>query len=217
MLGRFWIGLILILFGVGFLLQQADMWDFFSVFSTWWPLILIGVGIIQLTNRAISGLLAIGIGGLFLVNQWVDVNLLAYLWPLILILVGLVFIFSRNSHVKNSLHSDRSIQSLSLFSGTEIKSQSQQFEGGNVTAIFGGAEIDLRDTAISSSGAALDLTALFGGIEIRVPENVRIEVTGMPIFGGWENKTRQTVDKDDNLPLLRIKCVAAFGGVEIRN
>lgn len=212
---RVWLGIFFLAFGLGFLFQQMGVLDFSRVLSTWWPLILIMIGVIQLFNRMKgSGVLFIIVGGLFLVNQWVDANLSDYIWPLILITIGLVFIFSRINHEK-PLNSDQSIQTFSLFSGTEIRSQSNCFEGGTATAIFGGSEIDLREAVISEEGATLDLTTLFGGISVAVPENVKVEVTGLPIFGGWENKTRPPANDDEFLPVLKVKCLTMFGGVEI--
>lgn len=216
MSGRVWIGLSFIIFGIGFLLQQAGFWDFSDIFTSFWPLIFIIIGIIQLSNRSMFGLIFILFGGAFLLNDWLNINLMSYFWPLLLIVIGIIFLFSRTNR-KKSLHSDRSIQAVSLFSGTELKSHSQNFEGGSVTSIFGGADIDLRDIMITDKEATLELTAIFGGISLYVPQDVRIEVTGIPLFGGWENKTRQVVDESETFPLLRIKCLAAFGGVEVNN
>lgn len=216
MAGRIWIGLLLVLFGVGFLLQQAGIWHFWDVLGSWWPIILIFIGVIQLFYRIITGFIFIALGLLLFINEWVDVNLTVYIWPVLIIVVGLTFIFTRSSKTR-SLHADRSIENFSLFSGSELVSQSQEFEGGSVTAIFGGAEIDLRDVSLSEKGAALDLTTVFGGISIIVPRDVHVEVTGVPIFGGWENKVKQPVEKNSNLPSLHIKCVTVFGGVEIYN
>src|SRR5699024_204237 len=115
-----------------------------------------------------------------------------------------------------SLHSSRSINAFSLFSGTEIRSQSKQFEGGSVTAIFGGSEIDLREAVISGEGAALELSAVFGGINIYVPESVQLAVIGIPLFGGWEKKTIKRAADNEDLPVLKVNCLTVFGGVEIR-
>lgn len=216
MSGRVWVGLFLIIFGMGFLFQQIGIWDFSDVFTSWWPLIFIIIGIIQLSNRSMFGLVFILFGGAFLLNDWLNINLMTYFWPLLLIVIGITFIFSRTNR-KKSLHSDRSIQAFSLFSGTELKSHSQNFEGGNITAIFGGADVDLRDIKITDQEATIEITTIFGGASLYVPQDVRIEVTGMPLFGGWEDKTRQVIDESEMLPLLRIKCLAAFGGVEINN
>lgn len=165
---------------------------------------------------AVSGLLFILVGGLFLVNLWVDANLVVYLWPLLFIFIGLTFIFSRVNREKPS-PSNQSIQAFSLFSGTEVRSRSKDFNGGSATAIFGGSEIDLRDAIISDAGATLDLSTIFGGINIYVPTNVQVEVTGIPIFGGWENKTREHVGANEDLPVLRVNCLTIFGGIEINN
>src|SRR5690625_6670966 len=97
----------------------------------WWPINLIIICVIQLVNRThssvVSGLLFILIGGLFLVNQWVDDNLVTYLWPLILIFIGLTFIFSRVRREKPS-HSNQSIQAFSLFSGTVVRCRYIKFD-----------------------------------------------------------------------------------------
>jgi len=214
---RIWIGLLFIVFGVGFLLHQADMWDFTSILSTWWPLILIVIGVILLINRnyssAISGILFILVGGLFLINELVDINLAPYLWPLLFIFFGLVVIFSRVNREK-PLHTNSDMNAFSLFSGTDVQSQSKNFQGGTVTTVFGGADIDLREVILSDEGATLDLTAVFGGISISVPENVHVEISGVPIFGGWEDKTRRY--KDEPLSTLHLNCLTICGGERLK-
>ena len=220
MSSRIWLGILLIVFGLGFFMHQADILDFAAVLSTWWPLILIIIGVLQLLNRPSSSLvvalLFVLLGGLFLVNQWVDMNITAFIWPLLLIFFGLVFIFSRVNREKPN-HATRDINSFCLFSGTDVRSQSSNFQGGSVSAIFGGADIDLCDAIISEDGATLDLSAIFGGISITVPENVHVEISGMPIFGGWEDKTR-LIRNDDTTPIvLKLNCLAFCGGIEIKN
>lgn len=216
---RFWTGLIFLLFGTGFLLHQLNIWDFPEILGNWWPLILIVIGIVQLTNRTnaswIPGFLFIVVGGLFLINQWINLNIGAIIWPLIFIFIGLVIIFTRGKQNK-PISSDNAIDTFALFSGTEIISQANQFEGGSATAIFGGSEIDLRDAVVPESGATLELTTIFGGISIRPPENARVEITGLPIFGGWENKARRHVNEED-LPVLHLKCLTICGGVEVKD
>lgn len=220
-----WIGIILILLGVGFILQRANIWEFSELFSTWWPLIIIIGGLFQFGDRSrssnLTGTLFVIVGGFLLANRLYDVNLIGYLWPTILVIIGLFVVFARPrkehgqwTHSKNSADS---IDSLAIFSGTEQVAYSEQFTGGNVLAIFGGADIDLRDAKLAEEGGALELVAIFGGINVRVPEDMRLEVTGLPIFGGLENKTRKQQNMDENTPTLKIHFVAAFGGVEIRD
>lgn len=218
MVNKNWIGIFLIIIGLGFLLQQLDVFGFEDLLSMWWPVILIIIGIIQLISNprsaSLSGMIFILLGAIFLGNQFVEVNLFTYLWPLFLILIGFIFVFSRKTQEKIT-HSKNSIQNFSLFAGSNIRSNSQNFEGGEVTAIFGGAEIDLRHISIVNE-AHLELTCIFGRVTIFVPENIKTEASGMPIFGGWENKTKaSTYDQDS--PVLYINCSPIFGGVEIKD
>ncbi len=217
MLNRTLLGVVIILIGVGFLLQQADIFPFATFLGNWWPVIFVLVGVIQLLYRTqtslFTGPLFLIIGVLLLVNQWADIHLLSYLWPLIIIYVGFIFIFFRAKH-DDSIDDSQKLQSLSLFSGSEIKSRSNPLKGGSVTAIFGGAEIDLRDAVILDEQITLELTSLFGGISLKVPSNVQVQVSGVPIFGGWEDNTRHQ-EETDRQPILLIKCVTIFGGVEI--
>lgn len=219
-----WIGFILILLGVGFILQQAALLEFSALFKTWWPLILIIGGLFQFGDRGrgsfLTGILLVVVGGFILADHLLDISLTGYIWPVVIVIIGLAVIFARPSkrhHKGYSKNSADSLDLLTVFSGAEQVSYSNQFTGGNALAIFGGADIDLRDAKIAEEGATLELVAIFGGIEIKVPEDMRVEVTGLPIFGGWENKTRKPKDIDENQPVLHIHCVAAFGGIEIRD
>ncbi|MEJ8767359.1 LiaF domain-containing protein [Oceanobacillus sp. HCA-5259] len=210
--------MLFLLLGLGFFLEQAGIIDLPQLFSNWWPFILIIIGVVQLINRkhssASSGLIFLMIGFIFLMNQWFDLNLIAYIWPIIFIILGIVILFTRVKREK-SFHTESDLDTFVLFSGAEINSQSQTFQGGSVTAIIGGAEIDLRD-AVIMDGASLDLTTVLGGVEMKVPDNVQVEISGMPILGGWEDKTRVRREKEE-VSVLKINCLTILGGVEIRN
>jgi len=41
-------------------------------------------------------------------------------------------------------------------------------------------------------------------------------VKGIPIFGGWSNKTSSKNYINPNAPVLTLHCFVAFGGVEIK-
>lgn len=218
MSGRIWIGLFFVLFGLGFLLHQAEIIDFLQVLAAWWPLLFIIIGLVQVLNRthfsAASGIIFILIGFFFLLNQWFDINLLSYMWPLIFMFIGIVIIFTRMKHEKTPHTSDH-LNTFLLFSGAEIKSQSRNFQGGSVLTIMGGAEIDLRD-AIIADEASLDVTTILGGVSIIVPENVRVELSGIPILGGWEDSTLYRGENED-VVVLRLNCLTILGGAEIKN
>src|SRR5699024_3640361 len=200
-------------------LQQAGLIDFTTLLVDWWPVIFIVIGIIQIVNHTfstpVSGIIFILVGGILLANNWLDVNIWAFIWPIILVAIGLTFIFSRPRFDKNINEEDR-LNVKTFFSGAEMRSRSDHFQGGTITAVFGGAEIDLRDAIFDSSGAQLEITSVFGGVEIIVPENVHVEIKGIPIFGGWEDVTRRK-SNEEALIVLKIHAVAVFGGVEIKD
>ena len=65
----------------------------------------------------------------------------------------------------------------------------------------------------------LHANALFGGIELRVPETWYVVTRGQGIFGGYTDSTRYVPPSDPDKPkkTLIVMGTAIFGGVEIRN
>lgn len=169
-------------------------------------------------TSSVSGLIFIVAGGIFLLNQFVEFNIYQYTWPIILIFCGLVFIFSKSAvKGKRAAKTEDSLEVLVIFSGSETEPQSDHFTNGTATAIFGGAKIDLRGVIVPQEGAVLELTSLFGGIDVRIPDNVRVDISGTPLFGGWENKTKKHIENRKTTPVLKVHCTAIFGGMTIRD
>lgn len=163
--------------------------------------------------------------------------------PLILVIIGLGFIFRNNSqhHNCDSMefndfvepnvnHADPNFstntgstqnaggqgtfQDISaIFSGRKVTYQNETFVGANINSIFGGAELDLRNAYINGH-VDINVTAVFGGTTIFIPDNVRVEVTGVPIFGGVDNKAPNPIG--DVRGVLHIHTTCMFGGVEIK-
>lgn len=100
------------------------------------------------------------------------------------------------------------------FFGREVESSSPQFSGGSILNLFGGTEVDLRNAHPVEGGAAIDVVCAFGGVDFLVPEGWRVVIRGIPLFGGWANKTRRESLSAD-APLLSIEALVAFGGLEV--
>lgn len=222
MSGRTLIGIILVILGAAFLLDQLAIIKLGVLISTYWPLLLIAIGVYHLVKKnlsIISGLVLTLIG---LYAQLKKLNLLPpdtrkYFWPVSFILLGLTIILSRTKDGKIPSNNEDRINNVVVFSGLESRNISQNFKGGNITAIFGGAELDFNNATLSEEGAFLDLTAVFGGIQIKVPSNWKVVVSGVPIFGGWENKIKAAPEQNHDASILRIRCLAMFGGITIDN
>ena len=82
----------------------------------------------------------------------------------------------------------------------------------SLNATFGGVKCDLRE-AIINEDIVINASAIFGGIEILVPENVQIKVKSVPIFGGVDNKA-QNNEADEHTIYVKATCM--FGGVDIK-
>lgn len=232
MKGKYFFGIILILSGIVFLLEQFDIIYFGDIIRLYWPSILILIGLSGLFDRKSSkfgNLIVIIIGIMFQVNklELVEINMFKLFGPIILILLGLKIIFTKkididknisinigsSSDNKNITLEDR-IDEFAMLGGIDTNNQSQEFKGGKATAILGGIELDLRGAKLYNNEAYLDITAIMGGVDILVPGEWRVEVKGVPILGGWSNKTRYNTDP--NAPLLKIKCFTMFGGIEVK-
>ena len=95
---------------------------------------------------------------------------------------------------------------------------SQDFQGGEVVAIFGGVELDLRQAGMTGDSAVLEINAIFGGVEIKIPRNWSAVVEGVGIFGGYaDNSFQPDPAQGPGVKQLIVKGVAAFGGVDVKN
>jgi hypothetical protein len=103
-----------------------------------------------------------------------------------------------------------------IFSGSRRRIDSQDFQGGEAFAMFGGIELDMRKAASTLQEIVIEVNAVFGGIEVRVPENWNVTVRGAGIFGGYEDKTFRAA-LDPKQPHLIVNGFAVFGGVTIQN
>lgn len=216
------VGSLLVLFGSVLMLDEAGVFNYFnfdiwSVVSTFWPLILIAAGLrLILHNNTTSGVLITVVGAIIFLSNVFDRNFFSFLWPVLIISLGLSIIFKKDeeeSTDSKKKYKGERIDDTVIFWGSEKKVTSKDFKGGEVNAIFGGYELDLRDCEISKSGARLEINAIFGGIDVYVPKNCRIITDGVGILGGWEPKLSESDIKE---PVLKISGSAIFGGVEIK-
>ncbi|MBZ9622993.1 cell wall-active antibiotics response protein [Clostridium sp. FP2] len=225
--GKFYLGIIFILIGIGALCNQLGFFDLGNLISTWWPIILIGAGANQLSKKPVSktsGVTLVVIGTLFQMRELhiITVSLVRFFLPAIIIAIGVSMLMPRTLKKKNHEFSKSEIDqdvvdNLALFSSVKSRNIAKNFRGGSLVSLFGGIDMDLRDAYILNEGARIDVTAAFGGVNIIVPPEWKVEVTGIPIFGGWSNKTRCKNYVNPGAPVLKVHCFVAFGGVDIKN
>lgn len=216
-------GLILIVFGVCVLLNRLDVTDFNIFFDGWWTLFIIVPCTVNLfTEKNKFGSLiciAIGVFLLLCAQNVIEYSLFwKFFGPAIIVIIGLKMVFSglfsRKMHKESDDVNKKSKSAkkiCAVFSGSDIKSDSEVFEGAELVAIFGGVDCDLRGAVIEND-CSIDLFVAFGGIDILVPENVNVKLNSTCIFGGVSNKASVY----ENAPTIYINGVCLFGGVDIK-
>lgn len=222
------IGLLLVLVGAGLLLDAFNVLEFSDALHMWWPSALMVIALVQVASGSGS---IVGSGVLFTIGALLQLSKLDYLpggfwsafWPIVIILIGASMLMNRR---KKKIFSDpmnigpisvdgSRIDRTAFFGGADCQVVSDDFTGGNMTAVFGGIKADFRNAKIKDGNALLSLTAVFGGVEIRVPDNWVVIVKGTPIFGGIDESGRRFPNVNEPGPTLVLDCTVVFGGVEI--
>jgi predicted membrane protein len=218
---RYWFGAMLVAVGLGLL---ADQFYPGLQIGYWlgrvWPLAIVVLGLIVLLTRTstlLGGIILTVIGILlqFAVLGWLLESTWNLLWPAFLILLGVLVLVRFGRTGGATADSADVINSFAAFYGSDIRPQSANFRGGSATVVFGGIQIDLRNVTPAREGAALELTAAFGGMTVIVPREWKVALTGLPLFGGYSNKTMPAAAA--GAPVLTIRCLAMFGGIEVKN
>ncbi|HWW70196.1 MAG TPA: DUF5668 domain-containing protein [Duganella sp.] len=144
------------------------------------------------------------------------------LWPVLLIVFGVAVVFK--SAVGRSGLEQASAKLDNEFEQTEVditafmgafkrRITTADFRGGEITALMGGCDLDLRQSSINGE-AVLNVFSLFGGVTIKVPVDWTVVLQGTPIMGGFEEKT---VPPATPGKVLYVRGYAIMGGLEVRN
>jgi hypothetical protein len=183
---------------------------------------LIAVGVTRLVRStraggAPDGLVMTSVGVLFLLMM-LDLLRFRQAFALFLLAVGGVMVLRAvrggTSGDTSSVGAER-VDAFALLGGVQRVSRSTDFRGGSASATLGGCDIDLRQANIlEGETAVLDVLALMGGVEVRVPEDCTVETRGMAVLGGFEDKTRRPLDDRRKLVVTGL---AVLGGVEVKN
>jgi len=135
----------------------------------------------------------------------------------IIILALVVFFFvngpcSRASQ-RRGVSTDANFNETAVLGGVEKVNNSQSFRRGEATAFMGGVNLDLRDATMEGSEATIDVTAVMGGIDLRVPTGWTVVNHVTPVMGGVEDHTRS----GDGEKRLIIEGAVVMGGLTIKN
>jgi predicted membrane protein len=241
-LPRLAFGLLLMTFGVLFVLHNLN-WIDIGRLLRFWPVIFIILGVSKFLTpyQGWSGFVWIVVGCCLLLHTLHIVSLF-HLWPLILVLIGAKMALRalyperyQATSCRQAVHEGAeapgelrldteapgagdgnavTINSVAFLGGVERRVQACDFKGGSVVAFMGGCDLDLRGANLASPEVTLDVTAFWGGVEISVPNDWRVEWRGTAFLGGFSDRTQVSAAPTG---VLILTGTAMMGGVEIHN
>lgn len=219
-------GICFVLIGVIFGLNALEITDIDIFFNGWWTLFIIVpcfIGLFDEDGGKTGDIIGIVIGLclFFAVQGIIDFSLLWKLMvPVILIIIGLSFIFKDrvNNKVKSEVKkinktSKGSKEYCSTFSGQKVDYTNEKFDGCELTAVFGGVECDLRD-AIIKKDAVVNVTSIFGGVTLYLPQDVNVKTISNSIFGGVSDESNRKNKEGKTTIYVEATCI--FGRVELK-
>ena len=221
-MSRLVIGLALIAGGILFTLDNfglvdvGDLWRF-------WPLVLVALGLAKFASRSFfTGTILIALGTLFFLRTFGLLHFhLRYLLPLIFVFIGLRIVFAHRPGARTwdaSTNPSGTLNEWAVFGGGERRIISPNFQGGQANAVFGGFNLDLRDSKMAGDRAVIDVFCFCGGGELRVPEDWNVILKVVPIFGGTDDKSRHVLSEPARARKdLLVTGFILFGGLGIKN
>lgn len=222
------LGVVVIAMGVLFLLDNVGVISFHHALH-FWPMAFILFGALKMYDSRTSSGLLVG-GGLIVAGIAMTMSRLGYvyfswqtLWPLLLIVVGASVLLRAAENRRATSGAGAAsppkdadpnvVDMTAILGGFDRRLKAPDFRGGEATAILGGCELDLRESQLHGE-AVLNVFALMGGVELKVPSDWTVIMNGTAILGGFNNKRSAEGAPDKR---LIVRGYAIMGGVEVRN
>lgn len=231
------IGIILVAVGAIILADNLYLFNYdIGYYLLNWNSILIAVGIVIIANNGNrnAAFILIFAGGIGLIARLTGFRFWYFIeeyWALLLILAGLLIIFKRSGgpegqnggkgpHTERTETDEDKIDISAIFAAPKIKVNSAKFLGGRITAIFGGANVDLRESKLAEGTNYLETVSIFGGSELRIPSEWNVIDNSFSMFGGVSDSRSPIPKLEDRTGTGRtliIKGISLFGGNEIKD
>lgn len=203
-------------------IDVGNAWDY-------WPVLFCVIGVLKLLHSRrpggrITGLALVVLGsGWTLQNLGLVHNAMPLILAVLLILAGAGFILRGVGRHETVAHPggrlremqahDDTVSVDATLSGTTVRCDAPAFKGGELRAVLGGIKLDLRQAGLAAE-AELQVYAVCGGIEIRIPPDWSVKIQVSPVLGGVEDKSVPPAVPSGTLVLTG---ETVMGGIEIRN
>jgi len=219
-------GLVLVAFGVLLLLRQAGVLPPSFDAGDLWPLLLVGLGLARVGwRRGLVGnlfsLVLVAAGVVLLLENLGGVTIgLTQYWPVLVVLAGVALMLKgprRGSQASRETASIDFVQRTVTLGGAQIRVDSKQFRGGDLSSTMGGIELDLRHAEIADAEAILSFHVVMGGVELRVPETWNVVNEVAPTLGAVEDRTAHPASGDGPAKRLVLRGTVVMGEVSVKN
>ena len=186
------LGIFFTLLGVVLTLDNLDLLDADRILP-YGPLVLVAIGLVKLRDRRAKpfAILAIAAGTLLVLFDTGFISFWIFdFWPVVLILAGLGIVAHAFGFRAPTLNSESSSTTWAIFGVRKEKITARNYAGGRIIAFMGGCELDLTKADMENGPAELEIIAIWGGIEIKVPEGWEVIGNTVPIMGGADIRTK---------------------------
>lgn len=220
-------GVAIIALGVIFGGNALGLFNINIFFDGWWTLFIIVPSIISLITEKekFSSFITLLVGVILLLAAR---GVFSYdvAWKVILAMIliaagiGIIMkgIFRKNNDKEiekriRNLENDKIMDSqMAIFSGSDRVYNGEVFSGANLVAVFGGVDIDLKNAKFNKD-TVIKAFCLFGGIDIKVPEDVQVKIKSGFIFGGASDERKGNSNKGKYT--IYIDAAGGFGGISV--
>lgn len=103
---------------------------------------------------------------------------------------------------------------VAIMSGTVRRGVWQPPRHLRIFAMMGGVELDFTQAEMPPGTTEVTVFTVMGGVDITVPPGLNCDVSGVPLMGGFDDKSAGMVDP--NAPTLKVRGVAIMGGVDVK-
>jgi predicted membrane protein len=214
---RLVLGLAIMVAGFLLAVDSLGLIDAARIFQ-YWPIVLVAVGFTKLLGNACqrSGAFVWIVAGVALLALNLGFLSFPRVAAIVLFLVGARIAWKALAPRQAAARGADDVSTLDAVAilGGSKRGVSGDFRGGQALAFMGGCEIDLRRVSMSSDEAIVDVFVMWGGAEIKVPEDWEVVNRGFAILAGFVDNTRHGAGAQKRLVVTGW---AIMGGVEIKN
>jgi len=234
---RYFFGTVLLCFGLVLLLDvflYIPNHIYFVIFSLKNLLILLGVFLFIKNKQNLGSLFLIGIGIFLHIIDFFDVDLTDFTLPIFLIGLGIYLLSNRKVTRKEKLapaeplHIDEektepssssgNVEYIDQFSflGSYKQVYGSRIMGGKVRCILANTKVDLTHSQLHNHQIVLDLSSIFGNVDIYIPKEWALKSKMTVILGSFtDNAHHLTNLRLENQDLVILNGVASFGSVKV--